>query len=123
MLQAGTHLLIDLWGASRLDDMEVVEAAMRESVVACGATLRKIDLYQFHEGGGIAGVAMLMQSHISIHSWPEAGYGAFDVFVCGDADPYKMIPVLKRAFEPETIQVAEIKRGLRVLDDASEVAP
>ena len=68
-------------------------------------------------------MAILVQSHISVHSWPEAGYGAFDVFVCGDADPYKTIPVLKKAFEPESIQIAEYKRGLKFLDDPPQPPP
>jgi S-adenosylmethionine decarboxylase len=49
---------------------------------------------------------------MSIHTWPENGYAALDVFVCGDCYPYKAIPVLRRAFLPSNIQVSEIKRGL-----------
>lgn len=113
MVYAGTHLLIDMWGAKFLDDKSAIEAAFVESAEACGATLRGVDLFQFEEGGGIAGVAMLMQSHISIHSWPEDSYAAFDIFVCGEATPYPMLPILKRIFEPDSMQVSEAKRGLR----------
>jgi S-adenosylmethionine decarboxylase len=114
MTYAGVHLIIDLWGVSDLDDMEKVRSALLDCVSACGATLRDLNLFQFSEGGGIAGVVMLMQSHITIHSWPEERYGAFDAFVCGETDPYKIIPVLKEAFRPKEIQVAEYRRGLRV---------
>lgn len=110
---AGLHLLIDLWEAEHLDDAELMRTVFTDCVAASGATLRSLDIFQFAEGGGIAGVAMLTQSHISVHSWPEHGYAAFDVFVCGDARPYEIVPVLERAFRPKQIQVTEHKRGLR----------
>jgi S-adenosylmethionine decarboxylase len=109
---AGSHLLIDIWDASRLDDLEHVEETLREAVKEVGATLLRIDLHHFTENGGISGVAVLAESHMSIHTWPECGYAALDVFVCGDCDPYKAVPVLKRAFKPSNVQVAEHKRGL-----------
>ncbi len=109
---AGTHLLIDLWGASRLDDIEVVEDALRQSAVEAGATILHCHLHHFQPNGGISGVLVLAESHISIHSWPERGYAALDVFMCGDCDPYKAIPILKRAFAPDFVTVAETKRGL-----------
>ena len=55
---AGTHLLIDLWGASRLDDLAHVEAMLTEAVGAVGATLLNIDLHHFQPEGGISGVAI-----------------------------------------------------------------
>ena len=109
---AGSHLLIDIWDASRLDDLEHVEETLREAVKEVGATLLRIDLHHFTENGGISGVAVLAESHMSIHTWPECGYAALDVFVCGTCDPYKAVPVLKRAFKPSNVQVAEHKRGL-----------
>jgi len=113
LVYAGVHLIVDVWGASDLDDKEKMRTTLMDCVTACRAVLRGLDLFQFSVGGGIAGVAMLIQSHISVHTWPESGYGAFDAFTCGAADPYKIIPVLQQAFRPESIQVAEYKRGLR----------
>lgn len=111
---AGTHLIIDVWGASRLDRMAVVEHMMREAVAEVGATLLRLDLHHFEPNGGISGVALLAESHISIHTWPETGYAALDIFVCGTCDAYKAIPVIKRALDPERVSVAEHKRGLTV---------
>ena len=109
---AGTHLLIDLWGASRLSELAHVKATLVAAVGAVGATLLHLDLHHFQPEGGISGVAVLAESHMSIHTWPERGYAALDVFVCGDCDAYKAIPVLREAFAPENIQLVEHKRGL-----------
>ncbi len=108
---AGTHLLLDLWGAKYLDNIAHVENAMRECVDACGATLLHIHLHHFSPNGGISGVAILAESHISVHTWPERDYAAFDVFMCGDALPENSIAVLKRAFFPQRMKVYEELRG------------
>lgn len=108
---AGSHLIIDLWGAKHLDDMERMEAAMRRCVEVCGATLLHIHLHHFAPDG-ISGVAVLAESHISVHTWPEREYAAFDVFMCGDAQPELAIIELKRAFFPSKIEVTEHLRGV-----------
>lgn len=109
---AGQHLIIDLWGCKNLDNLEIVKSALIDAVAEIGATLLNIDLHHFSQNGGISGVAVLAESHMSIHTWPENGYAALDVFVCGDCKPYKSIPILRRAFQPDNIQVSEMKRGL-----------
>jgi len=111
---AGTHLLIDLVGASQLNDLVVVESALRRAVTATGATLLNIDLHHFSPQGGISGVAILAESHMSIHTWPETGFAAVDIFLCGRCDAYEAIPILKEIFNPDTVQVTEHKRGLVV---------
>lgn len=108
---AGTHLIIDLWGAERLDDLAHVEKTLVEAVERSGATLLHIHLHHFTPNGGVSGVAVLAESHISIHTWPERGYAALDVFMCGDAEPREAIPVLERAFRPSGVEVDEIFRG------------
>ena len=55
---------------------------------------------------------MLAESHISIHTWPERDFAAIDIFMCGECDPYKAIPALKKGFAPDRVQLAEHKRGL-----------
>ncbi|MEQ9639978.1 MAG: adenosylmethionine decarboxylase [Alphaproteobacteria bacterium] len=109
---AGSHLLIDLWDATRLDDLAHVEQTLTRAVQMAGATLLRIDLHHFTENGGISGVAVLAESHMSIHTWPELGYAALDVFMCGNCDPHDTLPVLREAFEPDRVQVAEHKRGV-----------
>lgn len=109
---AGTHLIVDLWQASNLDDLHVVEKALRNSVSVAGATLLAVDLHRFTPHGGITGVAVLAESHISIHTWPECAYAAVDVFMCGDARPHRAIGVLRQAFLPATLTISEHRRGV-----------
>lgn len=109
---AGSHLIIDLWDAEGLDDRNRIEQALIDAVTAAGATLLHIHLHTFTEGGGISGVAVLSESHISVHTWPERGYAAFDVFMCGDAEPRKALGVFKDAFSPGRIVIGEHKRGV-----------
>jgi S-adenosylmethionine decarboxylase len=108
---AGAHLIIDLYGAERLDDIDHIEAALRRAVNAASATLLHIHLHHFEPNGGVSGVAVLAESHISIHTWPENGYAALDVFMCGKANPDACIPVLRDAFAPKNIAVSELLRG------------
>jgi S-adenosylmethionine decarboxylase len=107
----GRHLILDLWEADALDDAEVIENALRDSVEEAGATLLHIHLHRFEPNGGVSGVAVLAESHISIHPWPERRYAALDVFMCGNCDPEKTVPVLRRAFSPRFIVVNEFRRG------------
>jgi S-adenosylmethionine decarboxylase len=107
---AGVHLIVDLHGADRLDDIEHIEATLRRCVSEARATLLHIHLHHF-QPNGVSGVAVLAESHISIHTWPEAGYAALDVFMCGSADPDACIPVLREAFSAKRVGVNELLRG------------
>lgn len=109
---AGSHLIIDLWDADHLDDIDVIEMALRRAVKAAGATLLHLHLHEFSPNGGVSGVAVLAESHISIHTWPERGYAALDVFMCGSAEPHKVVPILKHAFRPQRLAISEQMRGL-----------
>jgi S-adenosylmethionine decarboxylase len=109
---AGTHLILDFWGASHLNDIDIMERALRESISAANATLLHIHLHHFTPYQGISGVAVLAESHISVHTWPEREYAAFDVFMCGDADPEKTIPVLKSCFKPRKVSITKHLRGV-----------
>ena len=109
---AGSHIIIDLWEAEGLGDRDRMEQAMIDAVREAGATLLHIHLHTFTDGGGVSGVAVLAESHISVHTWPEKGFAAFDVFMCGDAEPRKALDVFKRAFQPGRVVVGEHKRGV-----------
>lgn len=108
---AGVHLILDLFGATHLADMEVVETTLRRCVDAAGATLLHIHLHRFEPNDGISGVAVLAESHISIHTWPETEYAALDIFMCGQAGPERCIEILFEAFKPQRAVMEQILRG------------
>jgi len=110
---AGYHLIIDLYDAQHLDDQAHIERTMRACIEASGATLLHIHLHPF-EPTGVSGVAVLAESHISVHTWPEAGFAAFDVFMCGDTQPEKCIDILADAFKAKNVEVTDLKRGDKV---------
>lgn len=117
---AGRHLLLDCWNASNLDDLASIEQALRDAVEVTGATLLHIHLHHFTPNGGVSGVAVLAESHISIHTWPERDYAALDIFMCGETQPENAIPIFKNAFRTDTINVSEHLRG-RLIDDLTPV--
>lgn len=108
---AGTHLLVDVLNGTRLDDLDHIERTFRRCIEESEATLLHIHLHHFTPNGGVSGVAVLSESHISIHSWPEYGYAAIDIFMCGHARPHLAIDVIRQAFDPEEIIVKEELRG------------
>jgi S-adenosylmethionine decarboxylase len=107
---AGVHLIVDLHGAEGLNDIDLIEATLRRCVNAAQATLLHIHLHHF-QPNGVSGVAVLAESHISIHTWPDIGYAALDVFMCGKAIPDACIPVLRNAFKAKRVEVNEFLRG------------
>ena len=110
---AGVHLIVDLHGAEGLNDIDLIDATLRRCVAAARATLLHIHLHHFHPNG-VSGVAVLAESHISIHTWPDIGYAALDVFMCGKAEPDACIPILRSAFKAQRVAVNELLRGREI---------
>ncbi|MEE9444091.1 MAG: adenosylmethionine decarboxylase [Cocleimonas sp.] len=115
---AGTHLILDGWGASHLDDIDHIETALRDAIKVSGATLLHIHLHHFTPNGGVSGVAVLAESHISIHTWPERDFVALDIFMCGDTQPEKAIPIFEKAFKTQSIDVSTHLRGVVASSDS-----
>ena len=108
---AGTHLLVDLWDASQLDDPEHIDRELRRAAETAGATILHSHFHHFTPNDGVSGVVVLAESHISIHTWPERGFAAIDIFMCGDCDPADAVPVIRDAFTPGRIELEENRRG------------
>jgi S-adenosylmethionine decarboxylase len=109
---AGMHLLADIWGAAApLDDPAAIDRAMRAAAEAAGATILHAHFHHFSPNGGVSGVVVLAESHVSIHTWPERDFAAVDVFMCGRCDPYRTLPVLRRALRARRIDISEQRRG------------
>src|SRR5580698_9643985 len=109
---AGMHLLVDLWGARELTDPAAIDRALRAAAEAANATILHSHFHHFGPDGGVSGVLVLAESHISIHTWPERDFAAIDIFMCGACDPYESLPVLQEAFAPASMQLGEQRRGL-----------
>lgn len=110
--RAGTHVIADFWDATHLDDVVTMRNVMIKAAHATGATVLDDNFHSFGEKEGCTGVIVLAESHISVHTWPERGYAAVDVFTCGDCDPHKALPVLKEGLEAQSVTVQEILRGI-----------
>lgn len=107
----GTHLLVDFYDAENLQDTKLVEKALRDAAAACGSTVLQVMLHHFGEGSGVTGIALLAESHMSIHTWPETGFAAIDIFLCGKCDPHKAVAVLESYFKPGKTKLSEHGRG------------
>ncbi|WP_244564164.1 adenosylmethionine decarboxylase [Rhizobium sp. RU36D] len=107
----GMHVIADFWGVSELDDIANIERALVGAASACGATLLEVKLHQFGDQGGITGVALLAESHISIHTWPELRYAALDVFVCGGCNAEEALEHLRTCLRPGRVDTTTLIRG------------
>lgn len=108
----GRHLLADFYGVSDdlLNDADALAAAMVAAAHAAGAVPLERKFHLFG-GGGVTGVVLLKESHISVHTWPEYGFAAVDVFMCGVARPHEAIAALERAWQPARTVIREAERG------------
>jgi S-adenosylmethionine decarboxylase proenzyme len=110
----GRHLLCEYHGCdrARLNDPEVIRTELVAAVTRSGATPLHEVVHAFSPHG-VTGVIVIAESHFAIHTWPEYGFAAVDLFTCGDqVDPYLAFEYLRTALHAETHSVVEIRRGL-----------
>ncbi len=114
MQPLGRHLIMDAWECNgRINSVEVIEEALREAVRRSRTTLVQLVLHHFSPYG-VSGVAVIAESHIAIHTWPEEGYFSLDVYTCGEkAVPEATLEVFQEQFQPKRVQVVELPRGRR----------
>jgi S-adenosylmethionine decarboxylase len=114
MKALGCHLILELYScpAALLDDPQHVASVMTSAVEASGATLIKPFFHQFAPQG-VSGVIIISESHFTIHTWPEYGYAAVDVFTCGDViDMDVAAQTLRDGFRAQSIQKMMFSRGM-----------
>ena len=112
----GIHILLDLYGidADKLNDSGLLGECLSESARACGLTpLSPPKLHTF-EGGGVTGVILLSESHIALHTYPEHGFIAVDLFSCGAGDPERAVEVFRQRLNPAREIVTRTSRGTEI---------
>ncbi|MFH1114002.1 MAG: adenosylmethionine decarboxylase [Pseudomonadota bacterium] len=114
MKALGIHLLIELWSCNRkkIDTLDYLEGIMVQAAKVAGATVLKSAFQDFNPQG-VSGVVVIAESHLTIHTWPEHGYAAVDIFTCGTTvDPWKATDFLRKELEAGDIQVRDFQRGV-----------
>jgi S-adenosylmethionine decarboxylase proenzyme len=94
-----------------LDDVARIRAAVVQACADIEATPMQVVAHRFAPQG-VTATVVIAESHLSIHTWPEHGYAAVDVFTCGGLDPRKALPGLQAALRSRRGRVQEIVRGL-----------
>ncbi len=110
----GKHVIVEMYDCDReiINNQELVETIMIEAVKISGATLIKTVFHKFSPHG-ITGIAVVAESHFSIHTWPEYGYCAIDIFTCGELINNAMaIEFFKTKLLAKNISVLEMNRGV-----------
>lgn len=112
----GRHVLADLYGgdAAQLADPVLIEAYLLGAAKAAGATVLHAHFHHFGAAQGVTGVVLLMESHISIHTWPEHGYAAIDLFMCGQAQVDLALQFLQLKLRSQTQTIQMVVRGLSI---------
>lgn len=114
MRALGRHVLAEFYGCSPdiLNDIIKIEEIMVNAALEAGAKIREVIFHQFSPQG-VSGVVVISESHLTIHTWPEFGYAAVDVFTCGNTvDPWVSCYYLKKHFISGHMMAKEIKRGI-----------
>lgn len=109
----GNHLLVELYecNSKKLNDLKKLEMVMGEAVRISGATALKTSFHQFAPQG-VSGVVIIAESHFTIHTWPEYGYAALDIFTCGETiDSQKALDFIEKKLDVKTVSVTEMRRG------------
>jgi len=114
MKSLGNHLIVEMYECDTkiINNHAKVEEILVEAAKAAGAHIVQQVFHKFNPHG-VSGVVVIAESHLSIHTWPEFGYCAIDVFTCGDTiDNKKAVDYMKQMFKAKSVSVMEMKRGV-----------
>ena len=128
MKSLGRHLVAEFYDCDRnvLDDVEAIEKHMKTAAHKSNATIVNTSFHRFLPYG-VSGVVVISESHLTIHTWPEYGYAAVDLFTCGDdVDPWKAFDYLRNVLKAGRVHVVEHLRGkydeIGILEDSPHKA-
>ncbi len=114
MSALGRHILAEFYGCppEKLNNTDSIKQDMVAAALEAGAEVRETVFHRFSPQG-VSGVVVISESHLAIHTWPEFGYAAVDVFTCGQTvDPWVSCNFLKQKFAAQNMTAREIKRGI-----------
>ncbi|MFH1188611.1 MAG: adenosylmethionine decarboxylase [bacterium] len=106
----GTHIIAEFFGCDHLNNLPIVKKALIDAAHVCGATILGTHFHTF-DPQGLTGYVLLAESHISVHTWPEFGYAAVDVYTCGLMQTHKAVEHLQKVFNAEHVDSQKIMRG------------
>lgn len=109
----GKHYLLDLYGidCELAQDEDRIGEVLHEAARIARAQVLHVQLHGFGSGQGVTGMALLCESHISIHTWPEHAFAAIDLFMCGDTCPERAAEYLKQVFQAKKSNWKALDRG------------
>ncbi len=111
--QLGKHCILDYWGCSfeTLDDLALIKKMFEDALLAADATVIEVVMHKFSPQG-VTGIAAIAESHVSIHTWPELGFAAVDVFSCGPKmNVEKLLSHFASVLKPTEIEMQTLSRG------------
>jgi S-adenosylmethionine decarboxylase len=114
MNQLGRHILAEVYGcpAEILNDVKMIEETLVNAALEAGAEIREVVFHKFSPQG-VSGVVVISESHLAIHTWPELGYAALDVFTCGDrVNPWDACNYVTAHFRAQNMTATEVDRGV-----------
>ncbi|MDI3279948.1 MAG: adenosylmethionine decarboxylase [Bacillota bacterium] len=110
----GRHILCEIYGCDPevLNDRKAIERILVDAALVAGAEVREVAFHKFSPQG-VSGVVVISESHLAIHTWPELGYAAVDVFTCGErVDPWDACNYITEHFKAQHVTASEVKRGI-----------
>ena len=112
MTALGNHILVEFMGCipEVMNDVSVIEEAMVSAAEIARATVINSTFHHFSPYG-VSGVVVIQESHLAIHTWPEYGYAAVDLFTCGEMDAWISFDHLKKVFGAKNYSALEMRRG------------
>jgi len=111
--QLGRHILVEMYNCDKavLNDHKLIEQYMNEAAEKAGATVVQSVIHMFNPWG-VSGAVIIKESHLTIHTWPEYGYAAIDLFTCGDSvNPLVGFDYLKEMLKSDKTEIREVARG------------
>ncbi|ADL07919.1 adenosylmethionine decarboxylase [Thermosediminibacter oceani] len=114
MKALGRHILAEIYDCDPnvLNDRDLIEEIMVKAALEAGAEVREVAFHKFSPQG-VSGVVVISESHLTVHTWPELGYAAVDVFTCGDkVNPWDACNYIAEKFKANHMTASEVKRGV-----------